>query len=72
MIHRTLGNQRLTVLAISFGGMGMSEFYGPRDDREANATVHRALDLDVTFLDTAAVYGCGNNEWLRVGQLDLY
>ena len=44
--------------------MGMSEFYGPRDERESMATLHRALDLGVNFLDTADIYGCGANERL--------
>jgi len=44
--------------------MGMSEFYGARDDQESIATLHRALDLRVTFLDTADVYGLGENERL--------
>ena len=45
----------------------MSEFYGTRDDRESTATIHRALDHGVNFLDTADMYGCGENERL-VGQ----
>ena len=44
--------------------MGMSEFYGPGDEQESTATLHRALDLGVTFLDTADVYGIGRNEEL--------
>jgi aryl-alcohol dehydrogenase-like predicted oxidoreductase len=44
--------------------MGMSEFYGTRDDQESIATIHRALDLGVTLLDTADMYGCGENERL--------
>jgi len=44
--------------------MGMSEFYGTLDDRESVATIHRALDLGVCFLDTADMYGCGANEKL--------
>ena len=44
--------------------MGMSEFYGTRDDHESIATIHRALDLGVTLLDTADMYGCGENERL--------
>ena len=67
MEQRTLGNQGLTVSATGLGCMGMSEFYGARDDRESTATIHRALDLGVNFLDTADVYGCGENERL-VGQ----
>jgi aryl-alcohol dehydrogenase-like predicted oxidoreductase len=47
--------------------MGMSDFYGTRDDQESIATIHRALDLGVTLLDTADMYGCGENERL-VGQ----
>lgn len=61
---RTLGNQGLTVSALGLGCMGMSEFYGARDDAESIATVHRALDLGVNFLDTADMYGCGENERL--------
>ena len=67
MKQRTLGNQGLAVSAIGLGCMGMSEFYGARDDRESTGTIHRALDLGVNFLDTADVYGCGENERL-VGQ----
>lgn len=67
MKQRTLGNQGLTVSATGLGCMGMSEFYGACADRESIATIHRALDLGVNFLDTADMYGCGENERL-VGQ----
>jgi aryl-alcohol dehydrogenase-like predicted oxidoreductase len=61
---RTLGNQGLTVSALGLGCMGMSEFYGARNDEDSIATSHSALDLGVTFLDTADMYGCGENERL--------
>jgi aryl-alcohol dehydrogenase-like predicted oxidoreductase len=63
MQKRRLGLQ-LEVSAIGLGCMGMSEFYGGRDDDESVATIHRALDLGVTFLDTADVYGPYKNEEL--------
>jgi aryl-alcohol dehydrogenase-like predicted oxidoreductase len=64
MKTRTLGSHGLVVSEIGLGCMGMSEFYGPTDDDEALATIGRALDLGVTFLDTADMYGPFTNERL--------
>ena len=64
MQTRTLGSQGLETSAIGLGCMGMSEFYGPADERESAATITRALDLGITFLDTADMYGMGRNEEL--------
>ena len=64
MKRRSLGSSALSVSAIGLGCMGMSQSYGPGDDQESIRTIHRALDLGVTFLDTANVYGMGANERL--------
>jgi aryl-alcohol dehydrogenase-like predicted oxidoreductase len=65
--RRGLGTQGLTVSALGLGCMGMSEFYGEGEQAESVATIHRALELGVDFLDTADMYGRGANERL-VGQ----
>src|SRR6185295_1005408 len=64
MEQRHLGTSGLTVSAIGLGCMGMSQSYGAGDDEESVRTIHRALDLGVTMLDTADVYGLGDNETL--------
>jgi aryl-alcohol dehydrogenase-like predicted oxidoreductase len=63
MKQRTLG-QGLRTSALGLGCMGMSDFYGPGDDTESTATIHRALDLGITFLDTSDAYGPFTNERL--------
>src|SRR5665213_155478 len=65
--QRTLGASGLTVSTLGLGRMGMSASYGSsdeRDERESIATIHRALEIGVTFLDTAEVYGPFTNEEL--------
>jgi len=64
MQRRKLGTQGLTVSALGLGCMGMSEFYGKRDEAESLATIHRALELGIDFLDTAEIYGPFSNEEL--------
>ncbi len=64
MEQRTLGSHGLRVSALGLGCMGMSQSYGPADEQESVATIHRALDLGVTFLDTADMYGPFTNERL--------
>src|SRR5215471_10443561 len=64
MKHRKFGNTDLAVSIIGLGCYGMSGAYGPADDAESIATIHRALDLGVNFLDTSASYGKGHNHRL--------
>jgi aryl-alcohol dehydrogenase-like predicted oxidoreductase len=64
MQKRTLGSEGLEVSAQGLGCMGMSEFYGTADEDEAVATIHRALELGISFLDTADMYGPFTNEKL--------
>ncbi|MGZ6226487.1 MAG: aldo/keto reductase [Candidatus Binataceae bacterium] len=68
MKKRKLGSQGLVVSELGLGCMGMSQFYGPRDDIESTATLERAIELGLDFFDTADVYGAGHNEEL-VGQV---
>src|SRR6266540_7162713 len=78
LITRKLGSQGLQVSVIGLGCMGMSQSYGPVDEAESIATLHRAIELGCTFLDTAEVYGPYTNEELlgralrgRRDQVDL-
>ncbi|CAN5702469.1 aldo/keto reductase [soil metagenome] len=64
MKKRRLGDQGLTVSEIGLGCMGMSEFYGTTDEDESGATIHRAIELGVDFIDTADIYGPFINEKL--------
>ena len=64
MEKRKLGSQGLEVSELGLGCMGMSQFYGPRDDKESAATLERAIELGINFFDTADVYGMGHNEEL--------
>jgi len=64
MEQRMLGQQGLRVSKLGLGCMGMSEFYGAHDDATSTAVIHRAIEMGVTFIDTADMYGSGHNEIL--------
>src|SRR5579863_3877953 len=72
MQKRKLGSQGLVVSELGLGCMGMSQFYGPRDDKESAATLERAVELGINFFDTADVYGVGHNEELVGRALKKY
>src|SRR5271157_2325959 len=72
MQKRKLGSQGLEVSELGLGCMGMSQFYGPRDDNESAATLERAVELGINFFDTADVYGVGHNEELVGKALKKY
>jgi len=64
MQQRQLGSKGLRVSALGLGAMGMSDFYSGQDDAESTETLHRALELGITLIDTADMYGMGANEEL--------
>src|SRR5829696_6881020 len=64
MDRRNLGSEGLVVSALGLGCMGMSEFYGRGDEDESIATIHRAIELGIDFIDTADMYGPFTNERL--------
>ena len=64
MQRRTLGKSSLSVSALGLGGMSFSGAYGPGQDPESIALIHRALDLGINFIDSSDMYGWGHNEEL--------
>ena len=64
MEQRQLGSSGFSVSALGLGCMGMSAFYGETDEQESRATIRRAIELGITFLDTAEIYGPYTNEEL--------
>ena len=64
MEQRNLGSEGLAVSELGLGCMGMSEFYGTADEDESISTIHRAIELGITFIDTADIYGPFTNEKL--------
>ncbi|WP_435809566.1 aldo/keto reductase [Streptosporangium canum] len=71
MNRRRLGQEGPEVSAIGLGCMGMSEFYGAADEAESVEVIHRALDLGVTFLDTANMRDTLSHSWSRPGKTHL-
>jgi aryl-alcohol dehydrogenase-like predicted oxidoreductase len=67
---RRLGSQGLEVSAIGLGCMGMSQSFGPADEKESIATLHRDIELSCTFFDAATVYGPFSNEELLARALE--
>lgn len=64
MLSKTIGPQKLKISEIGLGCMGMSDFYGPADEKESISTIHKALDAGINWIDTGDFYGMGHNEML--------
>jgi len=63
-MHTRNLSQNLIVSSVGYGAMGLSEFYGQTDDKASRQLLHKLIDLDITFIDTANLYGRGHNERL--------